>query len=105
MSSYLTLSPLPAEAGGLLSVALFPGVTPAGRYPASRPMEPGLSSTGQAGSDHLDYFNQINAWQVTIRPPLPSLSEYNLRLLQLKDQDALAMRTGQQFLILVEIVI
>ena len=58
VSSYLTLSPLPAEAGGLLSVALFPGVTPAGRYPASRPMEPGLSSTGQAGSGHLDYFNQ-----------------------------------------------
>src|ERR1035437_9238067 len=58
-SSYLTLSPLPAEAGGLLSVALNPGVTPAGRYPASRPMEPGLSSTGQTGSDHLDYFNQI----------------------------------------------
>ena len=44
VSSYLTLSPLPAEAGGLLSVALIPGVTPAGRYPASYPVEPGLSS-------------------------------------------------------------
>ena len=60
VSSYLTLSPLPTEAGGLLSVALFPGVTPAGRYPASRPMEPGLSSTGQTGSGHLDYFNQTH---------------------------------------------
>jgi len=44
VSSYLTLSPLPAWAGGLLSVALFPGVAPAGRYPASYPVEPGLSS-------------------------------------------------------------
>ena len=37
----------------------FPGVTPAGRYPASCPMEPGLSSTGRTGSGHLNYFNQI----------------------------------------------
>jgi len=44
VSSYLTLSPLPAVAGGLLSVALCPGVAPAGRYPASCPVEPGLSS-------------------------------------------------------------
>ena len=44
VSSYLTLSPLPAEAGGLLSVALIPGVAPAGRYPAPYPVEPGLSS-------------------------------------------------------------
>ena len=57
MSSYLTLSPLPAEAGGLLSVALFPGVAPAGRYPASYPVEPGLSSLREK-SGHLSYFSQ-----------------------------------------------
>ena len=33
----------------------FPGVAPAGRYPASCPVEPGLSSLA---SGHLDYFNQ-----------------------------------------------
>ena len=32
--SYRTFSPLPRTRGGLFSVALFPGVTPAGRYPA-----------------------------------------------------------------------
>jgi hypothetical protein len=47
--SYRTLSPLPSintrfSKGGLLSVALIPGVTPAGHYPASLSMEPGLSS-------------------------------------------------------------
>ena len=57
VSSYLTLSPLPAEAGGLLSVALFPGVAPAGRYPASYPVEPGLSSLREK-SGHLSYFSQ-----------------------------------------------
>ncbi len=48
VSSYLAVSPLPAFAGGLLSVAL--SVAPPlrtgapGRYPASCPSEPGLSS-------------------------------------------------------------
>ena len=57
VSSYLTLSPLPAEAGGLLSVALIPGVTPAGRYPAPYPVEPGLSSLREK-SGHLSCFSQ-----------------------------------------------
>ena len=58
VSSYLTLSPLPAEAGGLLSVALFPGVAPAGRYPAPYPVEPGLSSLREK-SGHLSCFSQV----------------------------------------------
>ena len=58
VSSYLTLSPLPAfrlrqgyggpcrQGCGRRSslCGTFPGVTPAGRYPASCPVEPGLSS-------------------------------------------------------------
>src|SRR5512136_1284596 len=35
----------------------FPGVTPAGRYPAPCPVEPGLSSPPK-GSGHLVYFGQ-----------------------------------------------
>ena len=46
--SYRTVSPLPAyaerKAGGLLLCGTFPGVAPAGRYPAPLSMEPGLSS-------------------------------------------------------------
>jgi hypothetical protein len=54
--SYRTLSPLPAKAGGLLSVALSLGSPPPGvtRHPVS--MEPGLSSPNrswQRPSDHL----------------------------------------------------
>ena len=58
VSSYLTLSPLPPfrrslsyggpcrqGCGGRTSLCgTFPGVTPAGRYPAPCPVEPGLSS-------------------------------------------------------------
>ena len=35
----------------------FPGVTPAGRYPAPCPVEPGLSSPREGGG-HLVYFGQ-----------------------------------------------
>ena len=45
--SYRTFPPLPAEAGGLNLYSTFPGVTPAGRYPAHCPMEPGLSSNAK----------------------------------------------------------
>ena len=65
VSSYLTLSPLPAEAGGLLSVALIPGVTPAGRYPAPCPVEPGLSSPDKR-SGHLVCFGQT-LFSLTLR--------------------------------------
>ena len=61
VSSYLTLSPLPAFAkasGGRTSLCgTFPGVTPAGRYPAPCPVEPGLSSPFN-GSGHLFCFGQ-----------------------------------------------
>jgi len=36
----------------------FPGVTPAGRYPAPRPSEPGLSSPRESGSGHPVCFDQ-----------------------------------------------
>ncbi len=36
----------------------FPGVSPAGRYPAPCPEEPGLSSPRLTGSDHLVCFDQ-----------------------------------------------
>ena len=122
VSSYLTLSPLPAVAGGLLSVALIPGVTPAGRYPASRPLEPGLSSTGRTGSGHLDYFNQTLgcahrpsvATRRSIllinfpRRVVKTFARHNARpllLLEFQNQYALAMRAGQQLFILVQIII
>ena len=43
VGSYPTVSPLPPEGGGLLSVALSEDHSP-GRYPASCPVKPGLSS-------------------------------------------------------------
>jgi len=71
VSSYLTLSPLPAFRSNLdgqacRSLSLdgrsslcgtFPGVAPAGRYPAPCPMEPGLSSPREGGG-HLVCFGQ-----------------------------------------------
>jgi len=71
VSSYLTLSPLPAfrlrrgysgpcrQSFGRRSslCGTFPGVAPAGRYPAPRPMEPGLSSPREGGG-HLVCFGQ-----------------------------------------------
>ena len=44
VSSYLTFSPLPKILGGILLCGTFPKFAPAGISPASRPMEPGLSS-------------------------------------------------------------
>ena len=49
--SYRTVPPLPAEAGGTHFCGTIPEVTLAGRYPASCPVEPGLSSYGKAVSD------------------------------------------------------
>ena len=43
VSSYLTISPLPQKRR-FHFCCTFPGVTSAGRYPASCPMKPGLSS-------------------------------------------------------------
>src|SRR5512133_297971 len=108
VSSYLTLSPLPAEAGGLLSVALFPGVTPAGRYPASSPVEPGLSSLREK-SGHLYYFSQ------TCRTKKPRSNNFfylstvsnvvlnSCRLLQ--NQYPAAMRAGNNLICAVEAVV
>ena len=42
VGSYPTVSPLPPEGGGLLWRS--PRITPPGRYPASCPVKPGLSS-------------------------------------------------------------
>ena len=44
VSSYLTISPLPDETGRYIFCGTVCGVTPPGRYPASRPAELGLSS-------------------------------------------------------------
>src|SRR5450631_4498575 len=74
VSSYLTLSPLPAEAGGLLSVALIPGIAPAGRYPAPYPVEPGLSSLRKK-SGHLSCFSQ-SLGTVSFRPCCVSLRRH-----------------------------
>jgi hypothetical protein len=78
VSSYLTLSPLPAFSAFAEATAdsaatpklrrqsfgrrsslcgTFPGVTPAGRYPAPYPVEPGLSSPRKGGG-HLVCFGQ-----------------------------------------------
>ena len=46
MRSYRTVPPLPANAGGTHFCGTIPEVTLAGRYPASCPMELGLSSSG-----------------------------------------------------------
>ena len=58
VSSYLTVSPLPAETGSCRRFAFcgtFPGIAPAGGYPALYPMEFGLSSTPLSGRrDHLE---------------------------------------------------
>lgn len=43
--------PYPGRTGAVCFLWHFPRVTPAGRYPAPCPLEPGLSSTGPAGSD------------------------------------------------------
>ena len=74
VSSYLTLSPLPAKAGGLLSVALIPGVTPAGRYPAPYPVEPGLSSPEKSAAAIWTTSTKPNA-----RIPLKGLQRAALR--------------------------
>jgi len=42
--SYRTISRLPGYTGSYIFCCTFPGVAPAGRYPASCPVEPGLSS-------------------------------------------------------------
>jgi hypothetical protein len=56
VSSYLTVSPLPARSflltGGLLSVALIPDLAIGRRYRPSCPVKPGLSSRGFSTSDH-----------------------------------------------------
>jgi hypothetical protein len=44
VSSYLAISPLPAQAQAVSFCCTFCGVAPPGRYPASRPVELGLSS-------------------------------------------------------------
>jgi len=47
--SYRTVSPLPVSYEKRQAVCFlwhFPGVAPTGRYPASCPVQPGLSSTG-----------------------------------------------------------
>ena len=49
MGSYPTLSPLPSEEGGLLSVALSLGSLPAGVTRRLVTVEPGLSSTSREG--------------------------------------------------------
>ena len=58
VSSYLTVSPLPGRTGSSGRFAFcgtFPGIAPAGRYPALYPMEFGLSSTPLSGRrDHLE---------------------------------------------------
>ncbi|BCS52283.1 hypothetical protein GSVR_05910 [Geobacter sp. SVR] len=56
VSSYLTLSPLPAWAGGLLSVALSLGSPPLDVIQHHALWSPDFPPPD--GGDHLDYFNQ-----------------------------------------------
>ena len=46
VSSYLAISPLPVMGPAVYFCCTFPGVASAGRYPASCPVKPGLSSPG-----------------------------------------------------------
>ena len=70
----------------------FPGVTPAGRYPAPCPAEPGLSSP-----------RTKRAATICAAPAKPCGLDGRLFLPQ--EQDPLAVGTGDQFLPLVQIVV
>lgn len=88
----------------------FPGVTPAGCYPAPCPAEPGLSSPRYTGSDHLACFDQANVYEKPASKPLmaacfPSLifqfeylfdSAYRVFSFRSKEKQSLAVRTGNQ---------
>ena len=52
MRSYRTVPPLPDKSGGTLFCGTIPKVSLAGRYPAFRPMELGLSSPPASLAKH-----------------------------------------------------
>src|SRR6266571_3822122 len=60
VSSYLTLSPLPAEAGGLLSVALSLGLPPLDVIQHHPLWSPDFPPPELSGGGHLDYSDQTN---------------------------------------------
>ena len=53
--SYAAFPPLPDLHQAVYLCCTCLGVTSTGRYPASCPLKPGLSSAGHAGSDRLSY--------------------------------------------------
>lgn len=84
-------------------MALIPGVAPAGRYPASYPMEPGLSSTGKPAATIWTTSTKLNAGAHLRRDNRAGMPL--LLLLQLQDKDPLTVGAGQQLFVFVEVVV
>ena len=72
VSSYLAISPLPTQAQAVSFCCTFCGVTPPGRYPASCPVELGLSSRlMRMTRSRVRPTHSECVWLIPIRRPKP----------------------------------